>query len=85
MVGIECVAHAEERPEAGTGEDLDYWHNGGVLFYVNVLLIAIGGAIGSVGRYFLSSLVLRLTPFDFSFRHLCRERPCWRCGALRTG
>jgi CrcB protein len=34
---------------------------------VNVLLIAIGGAIGSVGRYFLSALVLRLTHSAFPF------------------
>jgi CrcB protein len=32
---------------------------------VNVLLIAIGGAIGSVGRHFLSSLVQRLTDSVF--------------------
>jgi CrcB protein len=32
---------------------------------VNVLLIAIGGAIGSAGRYLLSSLVLRLTDWVF--------------------
>jgi CrcB protein len=32
---------------------------------VNVLLIAIGGAIGSVGRHFLSVLVLRLTDTYF--------------------
>ena len=34
---------------------------------MNVLLIAIGGAIGSVGRHFLSSLVLRLTDSVFPF------------------
>jgi CrcB protein len=37
------------------------------VFYVNVLLIAIGGAIGSVGRHLLSSLVLRLSDSVFPF------------------
>src|SRR6185295_14196794 len=31
------------------------------LLYVNLLLIAIGGAIGSVARYLLSTFVLRAT------------------------
>jgi fluoride exporter len=30
-------------------------------FYVNILIIAIGGAIGSVARYLLSTAVLRAT------------------------
>jgi fluoride exporter len=30
-------------------------------FYVNLLLIAIGGALGSVARYLFSSFVLRVT------------------------
>ena len=30
-------------------------------FYVNLLLIAIGGALGSVARYLLSTFVLRVT------------------------
>jgi CrcB protein len=34
---------------------------------VNLLLIAIGGAIGSVGRHVLASLVLRLTDSVFPF------------------
>lgn len=35
--------------------------------YGNILLIAIGGAIGSVGRYLLSSLVYDLVPSLFPF------------------
>ena len=34
---------------------------------MNVLLIAIGGAIGSVGRYALSTLLLRLTTPVFPY------------------
>jgi fluoride exporter len=34
---------------------------------VNILLIAIGGAIGSVGRHFLSVFMLRLTDSFFPF------------------
>ena len=30
-------------------------------FYVNLFLIAIGGALGSVARYLLSTFVLRVT------------------------
>ena len=63
MIRFERVAHAEQRSESGAGEEFDYRHNGdgSGLFYVNLLLIAIGGALGSVARYLLSSLVLRVT------------------------
>jgi CrcB protein len=37
------------------------------VFYVNVLFIAIGGAIGSVGRHLLAWLVLRMTDSVFPF------------------
>jgi CrcB protein len=55
------MAHAEQRSEAGTGEKLENWHNAvRDQSYVNILLIAIGGAVGSVCRYLLSSAVLRM-------------------------
>jgi CrcB protein len=60
MIGFEGVAHAEQRPETGAGEKVENWHNAETAqSYVNILLIAIGGAIGSVCRYLLSSAVLR--------------------------
>jgi len=37
------------------------------LSYVNLLLIATGGALGSVARYLFSSLVYRLVPSLFPF------------------
>ena len=37
------------------------------LFYVNLLLIAIGGALGSVARFLFSSLVQRSVPSLFPF------------------
>jgi len=68
MIGFEGMAHAEQRAEAGTGNEFEDMHNcRDRVFYVNVLLIAIGGAIGSIGRHFLSSLVLRLTDSVFPF------------------
>ena len=68
MIGLEGVAHAEQRSEAGTGNEFDDWHNWRArLFYVNILLIAIGGAIGSVGRHFLSAFMFRLTDSFFPF------------------
>ena len=60
MIRFEGVAHTEQRPEPGTGEQLENWHNGSSdHLSVNILLIAIGGAFGSVCRYLLSSAVLR--------------------------
>lgn len=54
------MAHAEQRSEAGAGEERENWHNAGrEQSYVNILLIAIGGALGSVGRYLVTSAVLR--------------------------
>jgi CrcB protein len=55
------MAHAEQRSETGTGEKFENWHNAvRDQSYVNILLIAIGGAVGSVCRYLLSSAVLRM-------------------------
>jgi fluoride exporter len=34
---------------------------------VNILLVAVGGAFGSVARFLLSSLVYRLVPSLFPF------------------
>ena len=61
MIGFERVAHPEQRAEAGAGDEFEKWHNGAnrPLFYVNLLLIAIGGGLGSVARYLLTVLVLR--------------------------
>ena len=61
MIGLECVSHSEQRTEAGAGGEFEEWHNGAnrPLFYVNLLLIAIGGALGSAARYLVSSFVLR--------------------------
>jgi CrcB protein len=63
MIGLEGVAHAEQRSETGTGEEFENWHNvdGRWSFYVNLLVIAIGGALGSVARYLFSSWVLRVS------------------------
>ena len=61
MIRLERVPHAEQRAEARAGDEFQKWHNGGnrPLFYVNLLLIAIGGALGSVARYLFSLFVLR--------------------------
>lgn len=60
MVGFECVTHPEERAKTRAGEKFENWHNAGRdPSYVNLLLIAIGGAVGSVCRYLVSSAVLR--------------------------
>ena len=60
MIGLESVAHAEQRSEARAGKEFENWHNAERgPSYVNILLIAIGGAVGSVCRYLLSSAVLR--------------------------
>jgi CrcB protein len=54
------MAHAEQGTETGTGEKLEDWHNAELVqVYVNILLIGIGGAVGSVCRYLLTSAVLR--------------------------
>ena len=37
------------------------------IFYVNLLLIAIGGALGSIARFLFSSFVQRLAPTLFPF------------------
>ena len=61
MIRFERMAHAEQRSETGTGEKFENWHNAvRDQSYVNILLIAIGGAVGSVCRYLLSSAVLRM-------------------------
>jgi CrcB protein len=59
MIRLERVAHAEQGAEPGARHEFENWHNGSPTFYVNLLLIAIGGAIGSTLRYLLSSFVLR--------------------------
>lgn len=64
MIGLERVAHSEQRSEAGAGEQVNNWHNERTSsFYcpVTLLLIAVGGALGSVARYLVSTWVLRLT------------------------
>jgi CrcB protein len=61
MIGLERVAHAEQRSESGTCDEFEYGHNDERrLFYVNLLLIAIGGAIGTVARHGMNVLCARL-------------------------
>jgi CrcB protein len=60
MIRFERVTHAEERSERGSREDLKGWHNDASdILPLNLLVIAIGGALGAVARYLLSMLVLR--------------------------
>jgi fluoride exporter len=50
---------SEPRPELVTSSSSGIIAEVRDPFYVNILLIAIGGALGSVARYLLSSFVLR--------------------------
>jgi len=62
MIRFERVPHPEEGAERGTGKDFECGHNRERRYFsVNLLLIAIGGALGSVARYLLSTFVLRVT------------------------
>ena len=52
MIRFERMPHAEQRSETGAGDQFEYGHNEDrQTVYVNLLVIAIGGAIGSVLRY----------------------------------
>jgi CrcB protein len=62
MVRFERVPHPQQRPERGTGKDFEHWHNEVPdILPLNLLAIAIGGALGSAARYLLSTLVLRVS------------------------
>ena len=52
---------SEPRPELVTSSSSGIIAGARESFYVNLLLIAIGGALGSVARYLLSTLVLRMS------------------------
>jgi len=62
MIGFERVAHAEQRSERRPCEDFEHWHNVvRIILPLNLLVIAVGGALGSIARYLLSTFVLRVS------------------------
>jgi CrcB protein len=62
MIGFERVAHAEQRSERRPREDFEHWHNVvRTILPLNLLVIAVGGALGSIARYLLSTFVLRVS------------------------
>jgi CrcB protein len=61
MIGLERMAHAEQRSETGAGDQFEYGHNEDrQTVYVNLLVIAIGGAIGTAARHGVNLLCARL-------------------------